>query len=111
MSKSFLLFCCSMFAVSALMAASHEPRWIESDGLSCNATCGNLFPLSPGRNAEGSRYFVCAARVEGDKAGLRPGYSIRAKPNTCMVVDGDGVKSVEDFSCYCVDTEFGTGGQ
>ena len=79
-------------------------KWIVSDGLSCNATCGGLFPLSPGKNADGKRYYVCAARTDDADSGMKPGFSVRATPNTCVVQSGDGFVDASEFTCFCVDT-------
>ncbi len=75
---------------------------VNSERLSCDAACRDRYPLSPGRNAAGQRYSVCAARVAGNKSGLRPGYNARGGPSTCKIHDGDGFISAESFSCYCV---------
>lgn len=105
MIRLLVLFFYSMFAASTGTAQEiGEGKWVKATGLSCNATCGGLHPLSPGRNAAGKRYYVCAARIKGGGTGLRPGYSVRGTPNTCNVQDGNGYKKAKDFACYCVVT-------
>ena len=75
---------------------------VNAERLGCIAACGDRYTLSPGRNAAGQQSAVCAASVAEDKSGLRPGYNVRGKPNTCMIQDGDGYIAAEEFSCYCV---------
>ena len=100
---TYLLFL--LFIGSAAYAQDMDGgKWIVSDGLSCNATCGNLFPLSPGKNVEGKRYYVCAARTDDLASGMKPGFSVRATPNTCVVQSADGFINASDFACFCVDT-------
>ena len=100
----------AMLIVGSISAASPAAAqqifngiWVvNSERLSCDAACGDRYPLSPGRNAAGQKYSVCAAQVAGNRSGMRPGYNVRGKPNTCMIHDGDGYIAAEDFSCYCV---------
>ncbi len=109
MLRPIIVCLCSMLAVASGRAqASDTGKWVVNvERLSCNAACGELFPLSPGRNAEGNRYYVCAAQMEGDKSGLRPGYNVRGNPNSCELHDGNASASARDFSCYCVITPLG----
>ncbi len=63
----------SMFAVSTAAAQQiFNGIWVvNSERLSCDAACRDRYPLSPGRNAAGQRYSVCAARVAFARHGLR----------------------------------------
>ena len=100
----------AMLIVGSISAASTAAaqqiingKWVvNSERLSCISACGAQYTLSPGRNAAGQQYSVCAAQIEGDRSGLRPGYNVRGGPSTCKIHDGDGYVSAEDFSCYCV---------
>ncbi len=81
----------------------HNGIWVvNAERLSCIAACRERYTLSPGRNASGQQYSVCAAQAAGDKSGLRPGYNVRGSPSSCMIHDGDGYIAAEDFSCFCV---------
>jgi hypothetical protein len=98
------LLCLIVISSGALAEGMGGGKWVASDGLSCNATCGNLFPLAPGKNSEGKHYYVCAARTDDTESGMKPGFSVRATPNTCIVQSDDGFVNASAFDCFCVDT-------
>ena len=83
---------CFIFA-AAMAEGMDDGKWVASDGLHCNATCGQRHPLAPGRNAEDKHIYVRAAKAPGEGKGMRAGYSIRQVPSTCTGRTG--------FNCGC----------
>ena len=108
MSRLLVTSFCFMFVAATATAQDYlKGKWVENpERLSCVSACGDFFPLAPGKNAAGKRYHVCAARIDGDKSGLRPGYNVRSIPATCKILDGDSFVNAVDFSCFCVVTTF-----